>query len=105
MQVFRTNRTPVVCGVWRWWFPRVFVVLSTNLPLLQSIILFALDKYSGGGNPVHPREIPVWQKEITCFFQAKNGELPLPSANDEDEDDAVVEIPLQEMMQAGSSKM
>ncbi|KAL5237295.1 hypothetical protein ACI65C_004705 [Semiaphis heraclei] len=63
------------------------------------------NKYSGGGNPVHPREIPVWQKEITCFFQAKNGELPLPSANDEDEDDAVVEIPLQEMMQAGSSKM
>ncbi|XP_015374150.1 PREDICTED: PCNA-associated factor-like [Diuraphis noxia] len=65
------------------------------------------NKYSGGGNPVHPREIPVWQKEITCFFQAKNDELPLPrpSANDENEDDAVVEIPLQDMMQAGSSKM
>ncbi|XP_022162939.1 PCNA-associated factor-like [Myzus persicae] len=63
------------------------------------------NKYSGGGNPVHPREIPVWQKEITCFFQVKNDELPLPSANGEDEDDDVVEVPPQEMMQAGSSKM
>ncbi|KAL4103711.1 hypothetical protein QTP88_019055 [Uroleucon formosanum] len=51
------------------------------------------NKYSGGGNPVHPREIPVWQKEITCFFQVKN------------EDDDVIELPPQETMQAGSSKM
>ncbi|XP_003248329.1 PCNA-associated factor [Acyrthosiphon pisum] len=63
------------------------------------------NKYSsGGGNSVHPREIPFWQKEITCFFQVKKDEeLPQPSANDEDDD--VVELPPPEMMQAGSSKM
>lgn len=66
------------------------------------------NRYScGGGNPVHPREIPFWQKEITCFFQVKNDkepdELPRPSANDEDGD--VVELPPPDMMQAGSSKM
>ncbi|XP_060857553.1 PCNA-associated factor-like [Metopolophium dirhodum] len=66
------------------------------------------NRYSGGGgNPVHPREIPFWQKEITCFFQVKNDkeidELPRPSANDEDDD--VVELPPPETMQAGSSKM
>jgi len=67
------------------------------------IILFVLDKYSGG-NPVHPREIPVWQKEITCFFQVKNDEQSqIPSANNEDEDDDVIELLPQETTQAGSS--
>ncbi|KAF0765230.1 PCNA-associated factor-like [Aphis craccivora] len=61
------------------------------------------NKYSGG-NPVHPREIPVWQKEITCFFQVKNDEQSqMPSANNEDEDDDVVELLPQETTQAGSS--
>jgi len=68
------------------------------------IILFALDKYSGG-NPVHPREIPVWQKEITCFFQVKNDEQSQPSANDEDEDEDIVELRPQETMQTGSSEI
>lgn len=29
-----------------------------------------LENFSGG-NPICPREIPAWQKEITCFFQVK----------------------------------
>jgi len=93
----------VVSQVFRCFIHEFTVVIKYDAVII--IILFTLDKYSGGGNPVHPREIPVWQKEITCFFQAKNDELPLPSANDENEGDAVVEIPLQETMQAGSSKM
>ncbi|XP_025208273.1 PCNA-associated factor-like [Melanaphis sacchari] len=57
------------------------------------------NKYSGG-NPVHPREIPVWQKEITCFFQVKNDEQSrLLSANEEDDD--VVELCSQETAQKG----
>lgn len=59
------------------------------------------NKYSGG-NPVHPREIPVWQKEITCFFQVKNDEQSQPPANDENEDDDVVELPSQKA--SGSSE-
>lgn len=51
------------------------------------IICFALhaDKYSGG-NPVHPRETPVWQKEITCFFQLKN-EVQRSADEEDDNDD------------------
>uniref|UniRef100_A0A2S2PHJ7 PCNA-associated factor n=1 Tax=Schizaphis graminum TaxID=13262 RepID=A0A2S2PHJ7_SCHGA len=67
------------------------------------------NKYSGG-NPVHPREIPAWQKEITCFFQVKDDEQSqLPSANnveeEEEEDDDVVEIRPQETLQTGSSEI
>lgn len=47
------------------------------------------DKYSGG-NPIHPRETPVWQKEITCFFQLKN-EVQR-SADDADDDGQPMEL-------------
>lgn len=78
-------------------------VESFSCFIINVIILSVLDKYSGG-NPVHPREIPVWQKEITCFFQVKNDEQSqMPSANNEDENDDVVELLPQETTQAGSS--
>ncbi|VVC30926.1 PCNA-associated factor [Cinara cedri] len=53
--------------------------------------------YSGGGNPVHKRETPLWQKEITCFFPAKNDKQ---STTDED-----YVPPKQQMTQAGSSRI
>ncbi|XP_068627310.1 uncharacterized protein [Battus philenor] len=43
-------------------------------------------KSHGGGNPVCPRETPVWQKPITKFFNANN------SNNDSDSEGVINEV-------------
>lgn len=51
---------------------------------------------------MYPRETPVWQKEITCFFQVQNDEISPQSTNNRDDNDKE-SLPKQEIIQPGSS--
>jgi len=59
-------------------------------------------KYSGG-NPIHPRETPSWQKTITCFFSQKDNDEGSPPPSTDGDDESLIQQNVINY-QAGSSK-
>ncbi|GJQ68747.1 hypothetical protein Trydic_g17279 [Trypoxylus dichotomus] len=50
------------------------------------------DKHTIGGNPVHPRETPSWQKPITTFFSKQPEKTDIKNSEQQEQNQPKVEF-------------